>query len=67
MRADDVLRSKSDARTARHTLFQRGGNRRVRSGGVQRSLVFGEINDSQQAAWRQTLEVLMKPSSGRRR
>ena len=42
-----------------HRYFSVVENRRVRSGRVvQRQVLFlGEINDSQQAAWRQTLEV----------
>jgi hypothetical protein len=42
-----------------HRYFSVVENRRVRSGRVvQRPVLFwGEINDSQQAAWRQTLEV----------
>jgi hypothetical protein len=54
------LRSKmrrKDGKT--HRYFSVVENRRVRSGRVvQRQVLFlGEINDSQQAAWRQTLEV----------
>src|ERR1700683_1366144 len=54
------LRSKrrhKDGKT--HRYFSVVENRRVRAGRVvQRQVLFlGEINDSQQAAWRQTLEV----------
>jgi hypothetical protein len=50
-------RRRKDGKT--HRYFSVVENRRVRSGRVvQRQVLFlGEINDSQQAAWRQTLEV----------
>jgi hypothetical protein len=54
------LRSKKRRKDGKtHRYFSVVENRRVRSGRVvQRQVLFlGEINDSQQAAWRQTLEV----------
>ena len=54
------LRSKRRCKDGKaHRYFSVVENRRVRSGRVvQRQVLFlGEINDSQQAAWRQTLEV----------
>jgi len=54
------LRSKKRSKDGKsHRYFSVVENRRVRSGRVvQRQVLFlGEINDSQQAAWRQTLEV----------
>jgi hypothetical protein len=54
------LRSKKRCKDGKtHRYFSVVENRRVRSGRVvQRQVLFlGEINDSQQAAWRQTLEV----------
>jgi hypothetical protein len=54
------LRSKKRHKDGKaHRYFSVVENRRVRSGRVvQRQVLFlGEINDSQQAAWRQTLEV----------
>lgn len=54
------LRSKRRGKDGKaHRYFSVVENRRVRSGRVvQRQVLFlGEINDSQQAAWRQTLEV----------
>jgi hypothetical protein len=54
------LRSKKRRKDGKtHRYFSGVENRRVRSGRVvQRQVLFlGEINDSQQAAWRQTLEV----------
>jgi hypothetical protein len=54
------LRSKRRCKDGKvHRYFSVVENRRARSGRVvQRQVLFlGEINDSQQAAWRQTLEV----------
>ncbi len=54
------LRSKKRSKDGKtHRYFSVVENRRVRSGRVvQRQVLFlGEINDSPQAAWRQTLEV----------
>ena len=54
------LRSKKRCKDGKsHRYFSVVENRRVGSGqGVQRQVLFlGEINDSPQAAWRQTLEV----------
>jgi transposase len=54
------LRSKKRRKDGKtHRYFSVVENRRVRSGRVvQRQVLFlGEINDRQQAAWRQTLEV----------
>jgi hypothetical protein len=54
------LRSKRRCKDGKaHRYFSVVENRRVHSGRVvQRQVLFlGEINDSQQAAWRQTLEV----------
>jgi hypothetical protein len=54
------LRSKNRGKEGKtHRYFSVVENRRVRSGRVmQRQVLFwGEINDSQQAGWRQTLEV----------
>ena len=54
------LRSKKRSKDGKsHRYFSVVENRRVRSGRVvQRQVLFlGEINDSQQAVWRQTLEV----------
>jgi len=54
------LRSKKRCKDGKtHRYFSVVESRRVRSGRVvQRQVLFlGEINDSQQAAWRQTLEV----------
>jgi len=54
------LRSKRRFKAGKaHRYFSVVENRRVRSGRVaQRQVLFlGEINDSQQAAWRKTLEV----------
>jgi len=54
------LRSKKRRKDGKtHRYFSVVENRRVRSGRVvQRQVLFlGEINDTQQAAWRQTLEV----------
>jgi hypothetical protein len=54
------LRSKKRRKDGKtHRYFSVVENRRVRAGRVvQRQVLFlGEINDSQQAAWRQTLEV----------
>src|ERR1035437_9003763 len=54
------LRSKKRRKDGKtHRYFSVVENRRVRSGRVvqRQGLFLGEINDSQQAAWRQTLEV----------
>ena len=61
------LRSKKRRKDGKtHRYFSVVENRRVRSGRVvQRQVLFlGEINDSQQAAWRQTLEVFDEAEQG---
>jgi hypothetical protein len=49
-----------------HRYFNVVENRRLRSGKVvqRRVLYLGEINDSQQAAWRKTLEVFDEAERG---
>jgi len=64
------LRSKKRCKDGKtHRYFSVVENRRVRSGRVvQRQVLFlGEINDSQQAAWRQTLEVFDEAEQRERR
>jgi hypothetical protein len=64
------LRSKKRSKDGNaHRCFSGVETRRMRSGRmVQRQVLFlGKINDSRQAVWRRTLEVLMKPGSRRRR
>jgi hypothetical protein len=49
----------------KHRYFSVEESRRLRSGKVvqRRVLYLGEINDSQQAAWRKTLEVFDEAES----